>query len=357
MPVPKTSTKRATIIDVARESGFSPSTVSIVLNEAPLSQHVAAATKTRIRKTAERLGYHPNALARSLRSRRSATIGVLIFDLSDPLCTPILRGIEKGLHGTYLPLIMDAHNQRKLFEGYLELMLDRRVEGMIVVANWLFDERGLLARMSGRNLPTVVVGRDLSGDGIPSVIVDNQQGGWLAAQHLHQLGHREIAVIRGPKQLTDSECRWLGIRSFSVANECRIPRDHLRQLPRSLDPSSGFEGGLALTANLLRSRNGFTALIAFDDLTALGAMRALAQAGRRVPEDCSIVGFDDIPLASFTTPALTTVRQPTEAMGQIATERLLAVLSGDDADASASLVQRLQPALVVRNSTHQHRPS
>src|ERR1700761_9793514 len=130
----KQASTRVTILDVARKSGFSASTVSIVLNEAPLSRYVAATTKEHIRKTTKALGYRPDAFARSLRSRRSHTIGVMIFDISDPFCTLILRGMERALCSTsYLPIIMIAYNQREQFERHIKMMLERRVEGLIVI--------------------------------------------------------------------------------------------------------------------------------------------------------------------------------------------------------------------------------
>ena len=143
-------------MDVARVSGFSASTVSIVLNEAPLSRYVAAGTKERIRAVAGDLGYRPDASARSLRSRRSHTIGIMVSDISDPFCTLILQGIEKALQPTtYLPIIMIAHNQREQFERHIEMMLERRVEGLILVANWLFGEFDLLSDIEKNQIPTV----------------------------------------------------------------------------------------------------------------------------------------------------------------------------------------------------------
>lgn len=353
MAVRRPSSKHVRIVDVARESGFSPSTVSIVLNEAPLSRYVAATTKEQIRKTAKMLGYYPDIFARSLRSRRSQTIGVLIFDLSDPFCMLILRGIEKGLHPTsYLPLIMDAHNEWKQFEGYLRLLMERRVEGLIVVANWIFEERGLLAQVRNRNLPAVAVGRDLSGDNFRSVIVENERGGYMAAEHLYELGHRNIAVIRGPEKLTDSRRRWEGVQRFAAESGLKIEPRHVRQLEASLDSDSEFEGGETLAEELLRDGRGFSALIAFDDLTALGAIRALSRAGVRVPEDCSVIGFDDIPAVSFSTPGVTTIRQPMEKMGALAAERVLAKLNdAEDSVMEGPLLEMLEPSLVVRGST------
>lgn len=353
MAVRRTTSKQVRIVDVARESGFSPSTVSIVLNEAPLSRYVAATTKEQIRRTAKTLGYYPDIFARSLRSRRSQTIGVLIFDLSDPFCMLILRGIEKGLHPTsYLPLIMDAHNEWKQFEGYLRLLMERRVEGLIVVANWIFEEGGLLAQVRNRNLPTVAVGRDLSGDNFRSVIVENERGGYMAAEHLYELGHRDIAVIRGPEKLTDSRRRWEGVQRFAAESGLKINPRHVRQLAGSLDSDSEFEGGEMLAEELLRDGRGFSALIAFDDLTALGAIRALSRAGVRVPEDCSVIGFDDIPAVSFSTPGVTTIRQPMEKMGALAAQRVLAKLNdAEDGVIEGPLLEMLEPSLVVRGST------
>jgi LacI family transcriptional regulator len=353
MPGRRAPSKRITLVDVARASGFSPSTVSIVLNEAPLSRYVAAQTKERIRRTAENLGYRPDAFARSLRSRRTHTVGVMIFDISDPFCTLILRGIERTLHATpYLPVMMDAHNDRKQFEGYLEMLMERRVEGLIVVANWLFEEDGQVARVCESTLPTIVVGRDLSAEKIRSVIVENEQGGYLAMEHLYELGHREIAVIRGPARLSDSQRRWNGIQRFAAEHDLRIDERCVRELPFVLDPVSGFEGGVTLTAELLASGAKFTAMIAFDDLTALGAVRALVQAGRGVPEDCSVIGFDDVPPALLSTPGITTIRQPMEDMGSLAADFILdAIRRTDEEEADWPIRNMLAPSLVLREST------
>jgi LacI family transcriptional regulator len=354
MPERKSKSVRVTLLDVARESGFSPSTVSIVLSEAPLSRYVAAQTKERVREAAQLLGYRPDVFARSLRSRRSNTIGVLVFDISDPFCVFILKGIEKTLHSTpYLPILMDAHHERKQFEGYLDLLMERRVEGLIVVANWLFDEGGLLTGLKEKKMPTVVVGRDVSGKLIGSVTVDNEAGGYEAMKHLYKLGHRRIAVIRGPKKLSDSRLRWNGMQRFASEYGLQLDPRRVRQLPDALDPVSGFEGGVRLTEELIRSRLKFTALVAFDDLTALGVVRALARAGRTAPQDCSIIGFDDVPLAALSTPGLTTIRQPMEEMGSVATRRVLDVLQKAEegpCEVSPDL-QLLPPSLVLRDST------
>lgn len=349
----KTNSKHVTILDVARACGFSTSTVSIVLNEAPLSRYVAANTKLLVKKTAEEMGYHPDASARSLRSRRSQTVGVIHFDLSDPFCTLILRGIQEALDPTpFLPIIMDARNERKQFEGYLNMLVERRVEGVIVVANWLFEDGGLLVDLTKIRVPTVVVGRDLTGNKISSVIVDNEAGGYAALAHLYELGHRKIAIIRGPEKLNDSVRRWAGMVRFAKDLGLIIEPKAVVELPGSLDPASAFDGGMRLTQQLIDTGVNFTAIAAFDDLTALGAMRTLAAAGRRVPDDCSVIGFDDIPSAAFMTPGITTVRQPMEEMGKLGAEHVLHAVQASEIDESTTTdIQLLAPSLVVRAST------
>src|SRR5438128_2118578 len=160
-----------TIRDVAKESGFSSTTVSIVLNNAPLARYIPVATKKRIERAAKKLGYRPNLFARSLRSKRSHTVGVMIFDMTDPFCTLVLRGIENSLYqASYLPILTDVHNERARFERYLEMLLDRRVEALVVLANWLFVDIDVLADLEKSSIPTVMIGRELQTDSVSSVI-------------------------------------------------------------------------------------------------------------------------------------------------------------------------------------------
>ena len=342
-----------TIKDVAKESGFSSTTVSIVLNDAPLARYIPKVTKARIQKAAKKLGYRPNLFARSLRSNRSHTVGVMVFDMTDPYCTLILRGIENTLYqASYLPILTDVQNERSRFERYLEMLLGRRVEGLIVIANWLFMDINLLADLEKNSIPSVMIGRELNTGAVSSVIVDNETGGQLALEHLHSLGHRDIAFIRGPKPLSDSAPRWKGIRTFAEAKGLKLDPKLIVDLPESSDPISGFDGGQRLTAELLKRKHPFTALLAFDDMSALGAMRALAKAGVRVPEQCSVIGFDDTAMAGICTPGLTTVRQPMESMGSMAVTTLLDAIEAVQETRDFRAVHRkLVPELVVREST------
>jgi LacI family transcriptional regulator len=174
-----------TIRDVARECGYSASTVSIVLNGAPLSRYIPADTKGRIESAAKRMGYRPNPLARSLRSQRSNIVGVMVIDITDPFCTPILRGLENALYqASYLSLIADAHNEPHRFERYLEMLLDRRVEGLVVIANWLVTDIKLLADLTECQVPTVIAGRSFENHSVSTVSVDNESGASIAVEHI-----------------------------------------------------------------------------------------------------------------------------------------------------------------------------
>jgi LacI family transcriptional regulator len=347
----KTST--VTIRDVAKASGFSSTTVSIVLNNAPLARYIPQITKKKIEVAAKKLGYRPNLFARSLRSKRSHTVGVMVFDMTDPFCTLILRGIENSLFQSgYLPILTDVHNERSRFERYLEMMLDRRIEGLVVLANWLFLDIDLLADLEKSSIPTAMIGRELRTDNLSSVIVDNELGGHTAIQHLHSLGHRRIAFIRGPKSLTDSSPRWKGVRAFAHSKELEIDSRLVMDLPESRDPMSSFEAGQKLTEELIKRRRAFTALMAFDDMTAFGAIRALGQAGILVPDQCSVIGFDDVAPAALCTPSLTTVRQPMEAMGSLAVSLVADGINSVLEKREVTAVhRRLAPELVVRAST------
>ena len=342
-----------TIRDVAKESGFSPTTVSIVLNNAPLARYIPTTTKKRIETTAKRLGYRPNLFARSLRSRRSHTVGVMVFDATDPFCTLVLRGIQNSLYqASYLPILTDVQNERARFERYLEMLLDRRVEALVVLANWLFVNIEVLGDLEKNNIPTVMIGRELKNDAISSVIVDNELGAYTAVEHLYSLGHRKIAFIRGPRTLADSAPRWKGVRSFARARGLELDQRLIVDLPESSDPISSFETGYKLTEDMLKTKRPFTALMAFDDMTAFGAIRALTRAGLRVPEQCSVVGFDDVAASSLCTPPLTTIRQPMEAMGAMATSIVLEGINAMLEKRELPAVHRkLAPELAVRDST------
>ncbi|MGH9160396.1 MAG: LacI family DNA-binding transcriptional regulator [Vicinamibacteraceae bacterium] len=339
-----------TIKDVARESGFAPTTVSIVLNDAPLAQYIPARTKNLIKSAAQKLNYHPNPYARSLRSNRSHTLGVMVFDISDPYCANILKGIEDGLdESPYLVVLADTQNDRKRFEHDMEMLLARRVEGLIAVANSLSLEIDVLAVLRKRVLPTVIIGRNFRQDRMSTVVVNNEAGGRLALQHLHELGHRQIAFITGPKIIVDSGDRWNGVLTY--AQEVGLAIDPTLVLEVKA-PTSSYESGFELAQELLRRRRPFTAVLAFDDITAFGVIRALNNASRRVPEDCSVIGFDDVSMAGCYNPPLTTIRQPMSDLGAMGVKLLMnAVQASLSKTPFTPEYVKVEPDLVVREST------
>ncbi len=348
----KRSNPSVTIRDIAKETGFAASTVSIVLNNAPLARYIRASTKQNIHNVAKRLGYSPNQLARSLRSQRNHTVGVMVFDITDPFCTPILRGIESTLYrANYAPILADAHNDPKRFERSLEMLLERRVEALIVIANWLFVDITVLEDLEKRNIPTVIVGRELT-DSLNSVVVDNEAGARLGLEHLYELGHRKIAFIRGPKVIADSGQRWQGIKGFAQSAGLKIDPKLVLELPNNYNPNHAFDTALRMTEELVRRGRPFTALMAYDDITALGALRGLVKSGIKVPEQCSVIGFDDTAPAALSLPGLTTIRQPMETMGSSAAETITDAISTTlERSELPPTHRRLPPELVVREST------
>jgi DNA-binding LacI/PurR family transcriptional regulator len=223
---------------------------------------------------------------------------------------------------------------------------------LIVIANWLFLDINLLADLEKSSIPIAMIGCELKNDTMSSVIVDNEVGGQLALEHLYSLGHRKIAFIRGPKGLTDSSPRWRGIRNLAKQSGMELDARLILDLPESRDPLSSFESGCKLTEELIRQKRSFTALLAFDDMSAFGAIRALTKAGIAVPEQCSVIGFDDVATSAIYTPSLTTVRQPMESMGAsavgIVVDGINAVLEKRDV---ATTHRKVAPELVIRDST------
>ncbi|MEW5978787.1 MAG: LacI family DNA-binding transcriptional regulator [Acidobacteriota bacterium] len=344
----------ATIKDVARRSGFSPSAVSFVLNDAPLARYMAEESKKRIREAAAELGYHPNQFARSLRSKRSRTIGVVVFDISDPYCTQILRGVEGALYksGWYLPLLADAQNDRMRFRRYVKMLLERQVEGLIVLGNSVYPENELLQTLLECRTPFVLIGRELESGAVSSVTGDNELGAGMVVEHLYSLGHRNMAFIRGPAAFVDSSQRWKG--TLLSAERLGLSIDN--RLIFSLDlHNAGHEGGYELTRELLNTGKPFTSLVAYDDLTAFGAIRALTEAGLQVPRDCSVTGYDDLATSTFYNPPLTTIHQDMEIQGAtgvgILLDELKAVGNGANSNMPPPHHQRIIPRLVVRGST------
>lgn len=339
-----------TIRNVAEKSGFSVTTVSMVLNNGPAATRISDRTRMHIWKVATRLGYRPNLFARSLRSRRSQTVGVIVFDITDAYCTQILRGIETHLRPSgYFPITTDLQNDRSQFQRCVDLLLGRRVEAIIAIANPVYLDTGLLAELAERSIPGVVIGRELQRGPVSSIVVDNESGTKQVLRHLYELGHSKIAFIKGPKSLVDSQQRWRGIESFAHEVGLKIDPSLVLEIKGR---NSTYVEGCELTEELLRRRPEFTALVAFDDLTACAAIRALSKVGRRVPKDCSVVGFDDLPSSAFYNPPLTTVQQQLEVQGSLGAEMVEELIRASvEKRTVAAKHSKVSPKLIIRDST------
>ena len=339
-----------TIRQLANEIGLSPTTVSMVLNSKPLAQAIPEETKLRVRAAAKKFGYTPNPFARSLFSRRSVSVAILLSDITDPYCATVMKGISSSLHSSnYIPILLDNDNSRVRFRENLQKLVDRRIEGIIGVANSFLLCTELLAAVKQQPIPIVLIGRDMEDPAISSVAVENEEGALLAMKHLYDLGHRKIGFLKGPQNIVDSAKRWKGIVRFAREAGLEIDPKLTVQLKTQ---SSGPEAGFNATRELLSRKRKFTALMAFDDIAAFGAIRALGRAGCTVPGDCSVIGFDDVSTATIYNPPLTTIRQPMEILGASAVEIFLDVAQAFFEKKPITAVHRkIRPELVIREST------
>ncbi len=350
-PTGKNGRKRVTLKAVAEHLGLSPATVSVVLNQSPVADSIPAETKERVFNAARELNYRPNHLARTLRGKRSFSVGVMVPEISEGYATGVLGGVETHLLKEGFFYLMVSHRSKPdLLEEYQRHLEDRSVEGFILVAAQLAKPPAL---------PTVVVSGHQELDGVTNVVIDHNTAATLALSHLKQLGHRRIAFFRGAEKSVDADERWASIVDIAGRLDLEIRPELILQLvARSYGavstPEQGYQEGYSFGQRLLEQNRDpvtgkptFSALFAFNDVSAIGAMRAFFDAGLRVPEDISVVGFDDILSAAFQNPSLTTVKQPLQEMGEIAAKALLRPLAGDQVPD----VLTVQPHLVVRDST------
>ena len=333
------SGKRATIRDVATRAGVSHQTVSRVIN---LNPNVADHTRERVLLAIRELGYVPSPMARGLISNRTHSLGVVADDISDGFFARMVAGAEAEARRRGYYLMIGSVEPDDDERGYLRLMVERRVEGLILARPSvpLRPEDLLPAREAG--VPLVGVGASLL-PGFPVIDVDNHQGGYDATRHLLERGHERIATIVGPREWPSAAARLEGYRR--ALREAGIAED-----PVLVEYVSdwGLASGQAAAARLLERKVPFTAIFAQSDLIALGAIRQLRDAHLRVPDDVSIVGYDDLPVADFVEPGLTTVHQPMQEVGALAASVLLDQLTGvAELEAGA----RLLPAVLVERHT------
>ena len=327
---------RVTLKAVAEHVGLTPGTVSAVLNNSPASSSVPQHTKNRVLDAARKLNYRPNFFARSLRVKRTFTVGV-IAQIGDPYGAMVISGIEQYLrqHGFFFLMVAHPHDE-KLLETYSHLLLERGVEGIITV------DAPIAQPMP---LPVVAVAGHLRLDGVTNIVLDHRRAAQLALKHLVDLGHREIALMKGPPDSSDSVDRWKAVCCVSQGLGIQVRPE----LTVQIEGEAGTpELGYPFTKQLLAGNRAFSALLAFNDSSAIGAIRAINEAGLRVPEDISVVGFDDIQSAAYSSPALTTIRQPLQKMGEIAARTLLGRIDDPEQYLPELLIE---PELIVRKST------
>lgn len=328
-----------TILDIAREAGVSPSTVSRVLNG---TVPVASDKRDAVLAVVKRLRYQPSAVAQGLVRGRTGAVGVLTQSIASPFYGEVLLGIEQGLSGSgYHPIIASGNWRTEQEVAAFDLLSARRVDAMIMFAGVLSDER---LRQAARDLPLVLIGRSVAGIERQCLRVDDLGGAEEATRYLLGLGHRQIAHIAGPSHHQDAADRRAGYaRALAAAG---LPLDEQLIVAGEYTEQSGL-----LAAQALLSRGAmFTAIFAANDQMAFGARLALYRHGIRVPDDVSLVGFDDQPVSAYTTPPLTTVRQPTHQLGRAAAQALLQLL--DDQPIALPVVAT---ELVVRESAARRR--
>jgi DNA-binding LacI/PurR family transcriptional regulator len=316
---------------------LSPATISLVLNNAPGVRSIPQETRDRVLAAARKFDYRPSFYARSLRRKQSFSVGVLVPELSDGYSVLVMSGIEEVLiEEGYFYLAASHRRKADLIEEYPRLLMDRSVEGFIAIDT---------ALQHSLPIPVVAVAGHKKLEGVTSILLDHRRAAELALRHLYQLGHRQIAFMRGQTFSSDSDDRWKSLMAVAKELGIDVPPELVVHLQLNI---SSPELGYPVVQQLLTQKRPFTALISFNDIAAIGAIRAFRDHNIRVPEDVSIVGFDDIQGAAYHNPSLTTIRQPLHNMGTTAARILLQRLRGiKDYPEQIAIV----PELVIREST------
>src|SRR3984957_8803784 len=346
---------------LAEHLELSQTTVSLVLNNSPSAKSIPQETRNRVQAAAEKLNYRPNYFARSLRQSRSMSVGVLAPDLSEGYFTRVMSGVVEELTLAKYFYFTACHDWRKeLMEEYPRMLVERAVDGFLLLNTPAEIEVPV---------PVVAISAHGSEPGVTHIVLDHLKAAELALGHLYELGHRQIAFMRGPKEIPDSEFRWEGIEQAAQALGLKLDTNLVTQID-SGDSNGTSSNGIASGSwsgktghhpmspeigygpmkKLLEATREFTAVFCFNDIAAIGAIRALSEAGLRVPADVSVVGFDDIQSAAFCTPSLTTVRQPLNEMGKRGARILLERIANPEKTELAAEVV-MEPELVVREST------
>jgi len=325
-----------TIKDIARVAGVSHSTVSRALSASPL---ISVDTKKLIRRLADEMGYAPSALGRGLVTRRSATIGLVVTTIADPFIAEVVQGIEEtALSCGYNTILCNSNSEPERELRTVRALREKRVDAIIVTSSRLGSL--YLAHLREVGVPVVLINNQAVGDYTHSVTIDDQYGGELVGRHLAQLGHRRIAYIGGPIWARASGIRLAGCRKALRAVGLALPPELV------LVGNGRPDGGMEAAQELLHRGLPATAVFCYNDMTAVGVLSALHRAGLRVPEDLSVVGYDDVAIAAHLWPPLTTVAQPKYALGKRAMEMALSLIQNEEQVRDVVL----PPTLVERES-------
>jgi len=328
---------------LAEQLGLSQGTVSMALSPGALTSGVAAKTRERVLKAAAELNYQPNHHARSLSMGRSYTVGVIMPAISEGYYATLIAGIEERLLDSgYFFFFTSHHWNEELVERFPQELIRRGCEGLILINT---------TTSASYSVPYVKIGPGEGNGRYTNVCLDEERGTRLALEHLVALGHRNIAFFQGDSESASTEARWSGIQKAAKALKIEIRPQLTVRLELGDKRPSAQDGGIGYRAalELLERQHPFTALLAFNDSSALGAMRAFQFSGRRVPEDISVVGYDDIPSSANERPALTTVHQPIQRIGSISADILLKAINGEVQERTILI----EPHMVVRASTTQ----
>jgi DNA-binding LacI/PurR family transcriptional regulator len=330
--------KPVTLKTLAEYLELSPATISIVLNDSPVAKSISPATRERVQAAAKKFEYRPNLHARMLRTRITNTIGVIVPELSEGYFTGVMLGVEQYLlQEGFLYFTVSHLGRNDLRDEYQDLLMSRRVDGFLLVNTEL-----------SLNVPLPVVGvsSHSTAPGVSNMMLDHNFAARKALRHLYDLGHRKIAFMKGQRYSLDSEARWQAIVSIASELGIAIKPELCIYLEKNLwSPELGYPP----VRDLLSRTRDFTAMFCFNDTAAIGAIRAIEDAGLKCPRDISVIGFDDIIVAEYFNPRLTTVRQPLHKMGWTAAQLLIKRIQFPEEPYPHEVW--FEPELVVREST------
>jgi LacI family transcriptional regulator len=336
----KNPEQRVTLKFIAEYLELSPTTVSVVLTDSPLAKTIAKQTKARIWEAVQKFQYRPNVFARYLQAKRTYSVAVLVPEIGDEFSAMLISGIESKLAEAKFNYFVESHGfAPDEIENYPDLLMDRQVEGMIFINTPL---------KKALPVPVVAISDITNAPGVTRVVIDNYQIVFAGIRHLKSLGHTRIAFFKGPEHNGDTQARWTAIIKAAAEIGVSVREELIATTGSYFDTKlSMMERGYHAAMSLLQRTRDFTALLAFNDGSAIGAIRAIQDVGLMVPGDLSVMGVDDIQLAEFVSPRLTTIRQPLKEMGAIAATTLLKRIHGEDVPQETVL----QPELVTRQST------